>query len=89
MEARVERAVQQRQVLFLCVFLQVSWAGGEPLLYFLEEEAEKGTLLANLANDPGLGELSAWGPRIISDQNTGFLLLDPLTGDLFLNEKLD
>uniref|UniRef100_A0A8C0CA08 Protocadherin beta 7 n=1 Tax=Balaenoptera musculus TaxID=9771 RepID=A0A8C0CA08_BALMU len=67
----------------------LSWAGGEPLLYFVEEEAEKGTFLANLANDPGLGELSARGPRIISDQDTGFLLLDPLTGDLFLNEKLD
>lgn len=85
----MERAVQQRQVLFLCVFLQVSWAGGEALLYFVEEEAEKGTFLANLANDPWLGESLARGPRIISDQNTGFLLLDPLTGDLFLNEKLD
>ncbi|KAB0340038.1 hypothetical protein FD754_023453, partial [Muntiacus muntjak] len=91
MDARVECAVQQRQVLFLCVFLGMSWAAEEPLEYFVEEEAERGTFLANLAHDLGLGmeELSAREPRIISDQKIGFLLLDPLTGDLSLNEKLD
>uniref|UniRef100_A0A8C6CSC3 Cadherin domain-containing protein n=1 Tax=Moschus moschiferus TaxID=68415 RepID=A0A8C6CSC3_MOSMO len=91
MDARVECAVQQRQVLFLCVFLGMSWAAEEPLEYFVEEEAERGTFLANLAHDLGLGmeELSAREPRVISDQKIGFLLLDPLTGDLSLNEKLD
>uniref|UniRef100_A0A8C6D318 Cadherin domain-containing protein n=1 Tax=Moschus moschiferus TaxID=68415 RepID=A0A8C6D318_MOSMO len=81
----------QRQVLFLCVFLGMSWAAEEPLEYFVEEEAERGTFLANLAHDLGLGmeELSAREPRVISDQKIGFLLLDPLTGDLSLNEKLD
>ncbi|XP_070270885.1 protocadherin beta-7 [Myotis yumanensis] len=91
MEARVERAVQKRQVLLLCVFLGVSWAGAEPLRYFVAEETERGTFLANLAHDLGLGvgELSARGSRIVSDQNMQFLLLSPLTGDLLLNEKLD
>ncbi|XP_074169768.1 protocadherin beta-7 [Rhinolophus sinicus] len=91
MGARVERAVQKRQVLFLCVFLGVSWAGAEPLRYFVAEETDRGTFLANLANDLGLGvrELSARGSRIVSDQNIRFLLLNPLTGDLLLNEKLD
>ncbi|XP_016061105.1 PREDICTED: protocadherin beta-7-like [Miniopterus natalensis] len=91
MEASVEREVRERQVLFLCVFLGVSWAGAEPLRYFVAEETERGTFLANLANDLGLGvgELSARGSRIVSDQNTQFLLLNPLTGDLLLNEKLD
>ncbi|XP_074216928.1 protocadherin beta-7 [Camelus bactrianus] len=91
MEARVVRTVKKRQVLFLCVFLGVSWAGAEQLRYFVEEETERGTFLANLANDLGLGvgELSARGPRIVSDQNMPFLLLDPLTGHLLLNEKLD
>lgn len=85
------RTVKKRQVLFLCVFLGVSWAGAEQLRYFVEEETERGTFLANLANDLGLGvgELSARGPRIVSDQNMPFLLLDPLTGHLLLNEKLD
>ncbi|XP_054573931.1 protocadherin beta-7 [Eptesicus fuscus] len=91
MAARVERAVQKRQVLLLCVFLGVSWAGAEPLRYFVAEETERGTFLANLANDLGLGvgELSARGSRIVSDQNMQFLTLSPLTGDLLLNEKLD
>ncbi|XP_057163052.1 protocadherin beta-7-like [Ursus arctos] len=91
MEARVVRAAQKRQVLFLYVFLGVSWAGAEPLRYIVAEETERGTFLANLAIDLGLGagELSARGSRIVSDENIRFVLLNPLTGDLLLNEKLD
>ncbi|XP_038386314.1 protocadherin beta-7 [Canis lupus familiaris] len=91
MEAIVAPAVQKRQVFFLCVFLGVSWAGTEPLQYFVAEEMERGTFLANLAIDLGLepGEVSARGCRIVSDENIRFLLLNPLTGDLLLNEKLD
>ncbi|KAM8959428.1 uncharacterized protein AAEQ78_000067 [Lycaon pictus] len=91
MEAIVAPAVQKRQVFFLCVFLGVSWAGTEPLQYFVAEEMERGTFLANLAIDLGLepGEISARGCRIVSDENIRFLLLNPLTGDLLLNEKLD
>ncbi|XP_011795071.1 PREDICTED: protocadherin beta-7 [Colobus angolensis palliatus] len=91
MEARVVRAVQKRQVVFLCVFLGMSLAGAEPLRYFVAEETERGTFLTNLAEDLGLGvgELRARGTRIVSDQNLPFLLLSPLTGDLLLNEKLD
>ncbi|XP_042841447.1 protocadherin beta-7 [Panthera tigris] len=91
MEARVMPEVQKRQVFFLCVFLGMSWAGTEPLRYFVAEETERETFLANLANDLGLGvgELSARGSRVISDENIRFLLFKPLTGDLLLNEKLD
>ncbi|XP_054998780.1 protocadherin beta-7-like [Sorex araneus] len=91
METKVERAVQKRQVLFLCVFLGVSWASTEPLRYFVAEETERGTFLANLAKDLGFGaeELSARGSRIFSDQKILFLLFNPLTGDLILNDKLD
>ncbi|VFV21527.1 protocadherin beta-7 [Lynx pardinus] len=91
MEARVMPEVQKRQVFFLCVFLGMSWASTEPLRYFVAEETERETFLANLANDLGLGvgELSARGSRVISDENIRFLLFKPLTGDLLLNEKLD
>ncbi|KAM4875247.1 uncharacterized protein RHO17_007668 [Thomomys bottae] len=91
MEARVDHAVQKRQVLFLCVFLGLSCAGAEPLGYSVAEETERGTFLANVADDLGLGaaELSARGPRIVSDHNIPFLLLNPRTGNLLLNEKLD
>ncbi|XP_058590091.1 protocadherin beta-7 [Neofelis nebulosa] len=91
MEARVMPEVQKRQVFFLYVFLGMSWAGTEPLRYFVAEETERETFLANLANDLGLGvgELSARGSRVISDENIRFLLFNPLTGDLLLNEKLD
>ncbi|XP_004381220.1 protocadherin beta-7 [Trichechus manatus latirostris] len=91
METGVEHAGQKRQVLLLCMFLGVSWAGAEPLRYSVAEETERGTFLANLANDLelGVGELSARACRIVSDQNIQFLLLSPLTGDLIVNEKLD
>uniref|UniRef100_A0A286XJF4 Protocadherin beta 7 n=1 Tax=Cavia porcellus TaxID=10141 RepID=A0A286XJF4_CAVPO len=91
MEARLERAARYRQVLFLCVILGLSWAVTESLQYFVEEETERGTFVANLAKDLGLGvgELSDRGSRIVFDQNTGFLLLNSLTGDLLLNENLD
>ncbi|XP_030176030.1 protocadherin beta-7 [Lynx canadensis] len=91
MEARVMPEVQKRQVFFLCVFLGMPWASTEPLRYFVAEETERETFLANLANDLGLGvgELSARGSRVISDENIRFLLFKPLTGDLLLNEKLD
>ncbi|XP_049983997.1 protocadherin beta-7-like [Alexandromys fortis] len=91
MEVRLERPVQKRQVLFLCVFLGAAWVSAEQLQYSVAEETERGTFLANLAKDLGLGleELSARGARIVSDQNTGFLLLSTLTGDLILNAKLD
>ncbi|XP_041516164.1 protocadherin beta-7-like [Microtus oregoni] len=91
MEVRLERPGQKRQVLFLCVFLGAAWVGAEQLQYSVAEETERGTFLANLAKDIGLGleELSARGARIVSDQNTGFLLLSTLTGDLILNAKLD
>ncbi|XP_036918246.1 protocadherin beta-7 [Sturnira hondurensis] len=91
MEARAERVGRTRQVLLLCAFLGVSGAGAEPLRYSVAEETESGTFLASLANDLrlGAGELAARGCRIVSDQNTGLLLLNPLTGDLLLGEKLD
>ncbi|XP_055462733.1 protocadherin beta-7-like [Psammomys obesus] len=91
METRLEQAMQKRQVLFLCVFLGASWARAKQLQYFVAEETDKGTFLGNLEKDLGLGlrELSAREARIVSDQNTQFLLLSPLTGELILNEKLD
>ncbi|XP_045140671.1 protocadherin beta-14-like [Echinops telfairi] len=91
MEAGGELAGQKRQVLLLCVFLGVSWAAEARLRYFAAEETERGAFLANLANDlgVGVGELADRGSRIVSDQNTRFLLLNPRTGDLILNEKLD
>nr|XP_021482004.1 protocadherin beta-7-like [Meriones unguiculatus] len=91
METRLEQAMQKRQVLFLCVFLGASWARAKQLQYSVAEETDKGTFLGNLEKDLGLrlGELSAREARIVSDQNTQFLLLSPLTGELILNEKLD
>ncbi|XP_058533410.1 protocadherin beta-7-like [Ochotona princeps] len=91
MEAGAQAAAPKRQVLLLCVFLGMSWAGADLLRYSVAEETEKGTSLANLAKDLGLdvGKLSARGARIVSDPHLHVVLLNLLTGDLLLNEKLD
>nr|XP_020043492.1 protocadherin beta-14-like [Castor canadensis] len=83
--------LQKRQVLVFVVFLGLSQVGTESARYFVAEETEVGSFVANLARDLGLGveELSSREARVVSDDNEKHLHLDLLTGDLLLNEKLD
>ncbi|XP_054998769.1 protocadherin beta-10-like [Sorex araneus] len=82
---------RQRQVLFLFLLGGVSLASSEFGRYSVTEERERGSLVANLAKDLGLGEqeLIARGARVVLDDNKQHLLLDAHTGDLVTNEKLD
>ncbi|XP_064452076.1 protocadherin beta-3-like [Mirounga angustirostris] len=91
MEARGERFLRQRQVLFLFVFLGGSLAGSESRRYSVVEETERGYLIANLAKDLGLGvgELAVRGAQVVSKGNKQHFQLNHQTGDLLLHEKLD
>ncbi|XP_035583388.1 protocadherin beta-14 [Zalophus californianus] len=91
MEIKGELALRKRQVLIFFVLLGLSQAGPESVRYFVAEETEVGSFVANLARDLGLGveELSSREARVVSDDNKKHLQLDLLTGDLLLNEKLD
>ncbi|XP_032129539.1 protocadherin beta-15, partial [Sapajus apella] len=91
MEPAGERFPEQRQVLILLLLLELALAGWEPRRYSVMEETERGTFVANLANDLGLGvgELAARGARLVSEDNEQGLQLDLPTGQLILNEKLD
>ncbi|XP_004397814.1 PREDICTED: protocadherin beta-14 isoform X1 [Odobenus rosmarus divergens] len=91
MEIKGELALRKRQVLIFFVLLGLSQAGPESVRYFVAEETEVGSFVANLARDLGLGveELSSREARVVSDDNEKHLQLDLLTGDLLLNEKLD
>ncbi|XP_017387696.1 protocadherin beta-15 [Cebus imitator] len=91
MEPAGERFPEQRQVLILLLLLELALAGWEPRRYSVMEETERGTFVANLANDLGLGvgELAARGARVVSEDNEQGLQLDLPTGQLILNEKLD
>ncbi|XP_039092125.1 protocadherin beta-3 [Hyaena hyaena] len=91
MEARGERFLKQRQVLFLFVFLGGSLAGSESRRYSVVEETERGFLIANIANDLGLGEgeLAMRGAQVVSKGNKQHFQLNQQTGDLLLHEKLD
>nr|XP_012321940.2 protocadherin beta-15 [Aotus nancymaae] len=91
MEPAGKRFPEQRQVLILLLLLELALAGWEPRRYSVMEETERGTFVANLASDLGLGvrELAARGARVVSEDNEQGLQLDLQTGQLILNEKLD
>uniref|UniRef100_A0A673UPM7 Cadherin domain-containing protein n=1 Tax=Suricata suricatta TaxID=37032 RepID=A0A673UPM7_SURSU len=85
------RFLKQRQVLFLFVFLGGSLAGSESRRYSVDEETERGFLIANIVNDLGLGEgeLAVRGAQVVSKGNKQRFQLNHQTGDLLLHEKLD
>ncbi|XP_069932319.1 protocadherin beta-14-like [Oryctolagus cuniculus] len=91
MESRGALPPRGRQVLIFFVWLGLCQAGSESVRYSMAEETEIGSFVANLARDLGVGvdELSSREARVVSDDNENHLRLDPLTGDLLLNEKLD
>ncbi|XP_030683530.1 protocadherin beta-16 isoform X3 [Nomascus leucogenys] len=82
---------RQRQVLVFFVLLSLSGAGAELGSYSVVEETERGSFVANLGKDLGLGltEMSTRKARIISQGNKQHLQLKVQTGDLLINEKLD
>nr|XP_017823831.1 protocadherin beta-15 [Callithrix jacchus] len=91
MEPAGERFPEQRQVLILLLLVELALAGWEPRRYSVMEETERGSFVANLADDLGLEvrELAARGARVVSEDNERGLQLDLQTGQLILNEKLD
>ncbi|XP_040829967.1 protocadherin beta-9-like [Ochotona curzoniae] len=91
MAARGLHFQAKRQVVFLFLFGGACLAGSGVRHYSVREETEKGSVVINLAQDLGLkvGVLSARNTRVVSDENNQRLLLDPQTGDLLTNEKLD
>ncbi|XP_013204919.1 protocadherin beta-18-like [Microtus ochrogaster] len=90
MEPGVRRAVQHmRQVLLYFVFLEGSLVLSETWSYSVAEEMETGSSVANIIKDMGVGDLAAQGARVIFDDYQPYLRLEPETGNLLLNEKLD
>nr|XP_004664705.2 protocadherin beta-15-like [Jaculus jaculus] len=89
METKWER--KQRQVLSIFLLLRLAQAVLEPRSYFVLEETENGSFVADLANDLGLGvrELAARGARVATEDNEPRLQLNLQTGRLILKEKLD
>ncbi|XP_052597933.1 protocadherin beta-16-like [Peromyscus californicus insignis] len=91
METAWMHNMRQRQVLIFFVLLSVSEAGTELGPYFIQEEMERGSFVANLGKDLGveLAEISTRRARIISQENKEHLQLNVQSGDLLINEKLD
>ncbi|XP_032741995.1 protocadherin beta-11-like [Rattus rattus] len=91
MENRGEHYLQTRQVLLLFVFLGMSRAHSVARRLSVVEEMPSGALVGNLEKDLGLevGELSARGAQVASNNNKLPLQLNINTGDLLLSEPLD
>nr|XP_012416916.1 PREDICTED: protocadherin beta-15-like [Odobenus rosmarus divergens] len=88
MEAEKERFPRLRQVL---LFVLLAHTCAEQEDYRIAEETESGSFVANLAKDIGLAvkELSWRRARIIFTNDKKYFQLNPQTGDLRVNEKLD
>ncbi|NXM79242.1 PCDB4 protein, partial [Serilophus lunatus] len=80
-----------RQVLCLSAFLSLPHARSQPIRYSVAEEAESGSLVANLAQDAGLTppQLSARRARLLSEDGRQHLRLDRATGRLVVADRLD
>ncbi|XP_028633753.1 protocadherin beta-12-like [Grammomys surdaster] len=91
MENRGGHYLQTRQVLLLFVFLGMSQAHSEAGRLSVVEETLSGALVGNLVKELGLevGELSARGAQVASNDNKLPLQLNINTGDLLLSEPLD
>ncbi|XP_053423286.1 protocadherin beta-6 [Nycticebus coucang] len=88
---RTEVQHNKRQVAIFILLMLLRKVCSESIQYSALEEAERGTFVANLTKDLGLGvgELAARGARVVFKGNRQHLLLDPQTYNLLLNEKLD
>uniref|UniRef100_A0A8D1H6G5 Cadherin domain-containing protein n=1 Tax=Sus scrofa TaxID=9823 RepID=A0A8D1H6G5_PIG len=82
---------RQRQVLVFFVLLGMSGVIAELGPYLVVEETERGSFVANLGEDLGLGltEISTRAARIIFQGNKEHLQLKVQTGDLLINDRLD
>ncbi|XP_047634808.1 protocadherin beta-17-like [Phacochoerus africanus] len=91
METLLPKATQKRQVTAILLLFLLWEAGGATIKYSVLEERDSGSVVANLAEDLGLGlgELAARGARILSKGNKQHLQLEQKTGNLLLKEKLD
>ncbi|KAM8994196.1 uncharacterized protein PRD47_014351 [Ara ararauna] len=83
--------VTARQVLCLCAFLSLPHSRAEPIRYSIAEESERGSVVANLAEDAGLApaQLSARRARLLSEDGRQHFRLDLGTGRLVVAERLD
>ncbi|NXU33344.1 PCDB1 protein, partial [Thalassarche chlororhynchos] len=89
--ARRPAMATARQVLCLAAFLSLPHARSEPIRYSVAEEAESGSVVANVAEDAGLApaQLSARRARLASEDGRQHFHLDRGTGRLVVAERLD
>ncbi|KAM6148483.1 protocadherin beta-17-like [Erethizon dorsatum] len=91
MEMLLPKAPQKRQVTAI-IFLLLLWeVGSATINYSVLEERDRGSFVANLEKDLGLGlgELAARGAQVLSKGNKQHLQLEQKSGNLLLKEKLD
>ncbi|XP_072812405.1 protocadherin beta-15-like isoform X2 [Vicugna pacos] len=88
METERERFPKLRQVLLFVLLAQTC---AEQEDYSIAEETDRGSIVANLAKDIGLGvgELPWRRARVVFNNHKRHFQLNLQTGDLQVNEKLD
>ncbi|XP_035170544.1 protocadherin beta-1-like, partial [Oxyura jamaicensis] len=91
MELRKREEPLPWRALFVILFLCVPVGRAETARYSVPEEAERGSLVANIAKDLGLTaeELSTRQVRLVSEGEKQYFELDRHTGDLIVREQMD
>ncbi|XP_012583226.1 PREDICTED: protocadherin gamma-A1-like [Condylura cristata] len=80
-----------RQLVLLCLFLELLEAQTGKILYSVPEETDRGFFVGNIAKDLGLQpqELAERGARIVSRGRTQLFALNPRSGSLVTAGRID
>ncbi|NXK70862.1 PCDB1 protein, partial [Sylvietta virens] len=91
MKLRKSEELLLGRVVALIFVLCVSGMRAETARYSVPEEAERGSFVANIAEDLGLTgeELLARQARLVPEGEKQYLQLNQHTGDLVVREKMD
>ncbi|XP_061442403.1 protocadherin beta-16-like isoform X1 [Rhineura floridana] len=87
----METQFSRRQVLYFFLYLCVSVAMCESIVYSVPEEKKNGSLVANVLKDlkVDVKELSARRARLVSKRPKQYFQLDLHSGDVILKDKID
>ncbi|NXU33378.1 PCDB1 protein, partial [Thalassarche chlororhynchos] len=91
MELRKSEEALPGRAVALILLLCVSGMRAETARYSVPEEAERGSFVANIAQDLGLTgeELRARQARLAPEGEKQYLQLNQHTGDLLVREQMD
>nr|XP_060630172.1 protocadherin beta-16-like isoform X5 [Anolis sagrei ordinatus] len=87
----MEDCFRKKQGLYLLLLFSVTEILCISIHYSVPEEKKRGSLVTNVLKDLklGIGELSARRGQLVSKSSNQYFRLDPHSGDLLMNDRID